>query len=304
MGAVPGLGEHTDAVLGELGLSADELGPAAGRRCDRAGVLVTEEQVLLSADRDGVRTLTLNRPDRKNAINAQLWMELADALRAAARDRPACLGDHRRGWRVLLGCGHLHTGGHPPKAQAAQADRCRAGIARTDRAHHCEGDGRGGRRGLESRPRLRFRGRDARIAVLPDLFEARTVGRPGWLVAVAQAGRTSTGQAAGAARRDDRRRRGAGRWAWSPGSSRPTRSTRSSRIWPGRLAAGPPVALAQSKGLLNDGANATLREALANEARAQPGNFATADSTEAYAAFAEKRDPAFTGRWAVPPRSE
>ena len=67
----------------------------------------------------------------------------------------------------------------------------------------------------------------------------------------------------------------------------------------GRLAAGSPVALAQSKGLLNDGADATLREALANEARAQPGNFATADSIEAYAAFAEKREPAFTGRWAV-----
>lgn len=63
------------------------------------------------------------------------------------------------------------------------------------------------------------------------------------------------------------------------------------------------VAPAQSKALLNDGANSTLREALANEARAQPGNFATADSIEAYAAFAEKRDPAFTGRWAVP-RSE
>ena len=29
--------------------------------------------MLLSADRDGVRTLTLNRPDRKNAINPQLW---------------------------------------------------------------------------------------------------------------------------------------------------------------------------------------------------------------------------------------
>jgi 2-(1,2-epoxy-1,2-dihydrophenyl)acetyl-CoA isomerase len=72
----------------------------------------------------------------------------------------------------------------------------------------------------------------------------------------------------------------------------------------GRLAAGPPVALAQSKALLNDGANATLREALANEARAQPGNFATADSTEAYAAFAEKREPVFTGRWAIAPRSE
>ena len=49
------------------------------------------------------------------------------------------------------------------------------------------------------------------------------------------------------------------------------RSTRSSRIWP----AGSPRARRsrwlQSKALLNDGADATLREALANEARAQPG---------------------------------
>ena len=60
---------------------------------------------------------------------------------------------------------------------------------------------------------------------------------------------------------------------------------------------GPAFALAQSKALLNDGANTTLRDALANEARAQPGNFATADSAEAYAAFAEKREPVFTGDW-------
>ena len=66
-----------------------------------------------------------------------------------------------------------------------------------------------------------------------------------------------------------------------------------------RLAAGPPIALAQSKALLNDGADATLRDALANEARAQLGNFATADSAEAYAAFAAEARPAFTGQWAV-----
>jgi enoyl-CoA hydratase/carnithine racemase len=67
----------------------------------------------------------------------------------------------------------------------------------------------------------------------------------------------------------------------------------------GRLAAGPTIALAQSKALLNEGADRTLRDALAGEARAQVVNFGTADSREAYAAFAERREPSFTGRWAV-----
>ena len=67
----------------------------------------------------------------------------------------------------------------------------------------------------------------------------------------------------------------------------------------GRLASGPPFALAQTKALLNEGADCTLPDALANEARAQVGNFATADSAAAYAAFAERREPSFTGRWAL-----
>ena len=47
---------------------------------------VADAPVLLSDDRDGIRTLTLNRPHRKNAIDARLWRELADALRVAGRD--------------------------------------------------------------------------------------------------------------------------------------------------------------------------------------------------------------------------
>jgi enoyl-CoA hydratase/carnithine racemase len=65
------------------------------------------------------------------------------------------------------------------------------------------------------------------------------------------------------------------------------------------LAAGPPIALAASKALLNEGADRTLRDALANEARAQVGNFATADARTAYTAFAQRREPSFTGRWAL-----
>lgn len=67
----------------------------------------------------------------------------------------------------------------------------------------------------------------------------------------------------------------------------------------GRLAAGPPIALAQTKALLNEGADRTLRDALANEARAQVGNFATTDAAAAYAAFAERREPSFTGQWGL-----
>jgi enoyl-CoA hydratase/carnithine racemase len=66
-----------------------------------------------------------------------------------------------------------------------------------------------------------------------------------------------------------------------------------------RLAAGPPIALAHTKALLNEGADRTMRDALANEARAQGVNFATADTAAAYAAFAQRREPSFTGRWAL-----
>jgi len=42
--------------------------------------------VLLSETRDGIRLLTLNRPDRHNALSPELICRLADALEAAAKD--------------------------------------------------------------------------------------------------------------------------------------------------------------------------------------------------------------------------
>lgn len=68
-----------------------------------------------------------------------------------------------------------------------------------------------------------------------------------------------------------------------------------------RLAAGAPVALAQTKELLAHGADTGFAEALAAEARAQAVNFATADAPAAFAAFRAKVDPEFTGEWLVPP---
>lgn len=42
-----------------------------------------------------------------------------------------------------------------------------------------------------------------------------------------------------------------------------------------------------------------MRDALANKARAQIGNNVTADAAAACAAFAQRREPSFTGRWAL-----
>jgi enoyl-CoA hydratase/carnithine racemase len=66
--------------------------------------------------------------------------------------------------------------------------------------------------------------------------------------------------------------------------------------WARRLAAGPPIALRMTKKLLNNGSSVTMAQALEDEARCQTVNFYTEDTVEAMRAFAEKRDPEFRGR--------
>jgi 2-(1,2-epoxy-1,2-dihydrophenyl)acetyl-CoA isomerase len=65
--------------------------------------------------------------------------------------------------------------------------------------------------------------------------------------------------------------------------------------WARRLAAGPPLALSMTKKLLNNSGAVSMAQALEDEARCQTVNFATSDTREAMRAFAEKRDPHFTG---------
>ncbi|MFE3059503.1 enoyl-CoA hydratase/isomerase family protein [Nocardia sp. NPDC059239] len=62
-----------------------------------------------------------------------------------------------------------------------------------------------------------------------------------------------------------------------------------------RLAAAPPIALQQTKRLLNEGYSATFEQALESEFRAQSVNLQGADSAEAFAAFRVKRTPTYTG---------
>lgn len=187
---------------------------------------MSDEPVLLCSDRNGVRTLTLNRPHCKNAINRELWIALADALAAAAPDDTHPVHKLRRLTDVALSLHELPVPTMPKLV------------------------------GLQQAKRLTL------LAETIDAEEAQTLNLVTWVVSAAEIDAFVTGLAE-------------------------------------RLAAGPTIALAQSKALLNEGADRTLRHTLANEARAQAVNFATADSAEAYAAFAEKREPSFTGRWAV-----
>jgi 2-(1,2-epoxy-1,2-dihydrophenyl)acetyl-CoA isomerase len=64
----------------------------------------------------------------------------------------------------------------------------------------------------------------------------------------------------------------------------------------GRLANAAPVALAQSKALLNEAGSRTFREALEVEARAQVINVGT-DAPAAMKAFLDKVEPTFAGEW-------
>jgi enoyl-CoA hydratase/carnithine racemase len=66
--------------------------------------------------------------------------------------------------------------------------------------------------------------------------------------------------------------------------------------WAARLAAGPPIAMAMTKRMLDNSMQVTLEEALDDEGVAQALNFSTADTAEAMKAFVEKREPIFRGR--------
>jgi enoyl-CoA hydratase/carnithine racemase len=66
--------------------------------------------------------------------------------------------------------------------------------------------------------------------------------------------------------------------------------------WADRLAAGPPIALSLTKRLLTNSFSVTMDEALEAEGMAQSVNTTTEDTAEAIRAFLEKREPRFKGR--------
>jgi 2-(1,2-epoxy-1,2-dihydrophenyl)acetyl-CoA isomerase len=261
---------------------------------------VTEEPALQQFRDNGVCTLTLNRPHRKNAITLGLWRELGLALRAAARD------DDVRAL-VLTGAGGAFCSG----ADVVNSDPYAAPFAKLQaisdvalELHELPlptvakvrgvavGAGWNLALGCDlvvATPDAKFSQIFTRRGLAPDCGGSWLLPK---LVGLQQAKRLTLL----AESIDAEEAHALGLVTWIRPEDEIDKFVDELAA---RLAAGPPTAMAQTKSLLNENVDRTMREALIGESRAQAINFATSDVPEAYAAFAEKRAAVFTGGWNV-----
>ncbi|MBA3654897.1 MAG: enoyl-CoA hydratase [Actinobacteria bacterium] len=245
---------------------------------------------------DGIRTITLNRPEKKNAINDVMWNELLDAFTAANDDADVrvlivtgsggafCSGADLSGGVGTAGlAGMRHVGDvcmalhRIPKPTIAKVGGVAAGAG-LNMALGCDlvvasEDARFSeifaKRNLSIDfggswllPRLIGLHKAKELAFFADVITAKEAAEFGIVNRVVPAAQLD-------AFVDD---------------------------WARRLAAGPPIALSMTKTLLNNSMAVSMGQALEDEARSQTVNFATADMAEAVAAFVEKREPRFQGR--------
>jgi enoyl-CoA hydratase/carnithine racemase len=263
---------------------------------------VASTETIFVDRRHGVVTVTLNRPERKNAANGKMWQELLEAFTEVA---------HRRADRVLVltGAGGAFCSGADiadpsgvsgdpadphllrmqflgevmlalhelPKPTIAKVGGIAAGAGLslalqcdlTVAAQSARFSEIFSRRGLSVDggsswllPRLIGLHRAKELAYFADILSAEQAADIGLVNKVVPDAELD-------AFVDD---------------------------WAARLAEGPPLALSMTKRLLNNGALVTMAQALADEATSQTVNFSTADTAEAMRAFAEKRQPRFEGR--------
>lgn len=262
--------------------------------------MTTEEPVLLRDEKDGVVTLTLNRPARKNAINADLWEALRQALRDIGKD-PSVRA------LVITGAGDAFCAGADLSGGARQGHP-NAHMRSINEAalllHELPipviakvtgvavGAGWNLALGCDfvvATPESRFSQIFAKRGLSLDFGGSWLLPR---LVGLHQAKRLAL--LAEMIDADEAYRLGLVTWL------KPAGEIDEFTADIGRqLAAGPPVAISQSKALLNEGVDRTMRDALASEARTQAINFASADAGAAREAFLNKTEPEFTGEWAV-----
>ncbi|NND69725.1 MAG: enoyl-CoA hydratase [Halioglobus sp.] len=84
-------------------------------------------ELLLTENRDGVLVITFNRPDKKNAVNTEMWIALREAFRSAAEDPSVVCallcgaGDNFCAGVDLASFGDVEPGEEHPFESAARA---------------------------------------------------------------------------------------------------------------------------------------------------------------------------------------
>jgi 2-(1,2-epoxy-1,2-dihydrophenyl)acetyl-CoA isomerase len=255
-------------------------------------------ETILAAHEAGVATITLNRPDSLNALNATMRVELTAAFKAAAKDdatravvltgagRGFCAGADLRGGSGERDFRHVLTTEYNPLIEAIRrlpkpvvgavnGVAAGAGVSlalAADLVVAAEG--------------ARFVPAFARIGLVPDSGLTRALVRG---VGRHRAFEILMGERQLGA--DDARDMGLVA-AVVPADQLLDVASELAR----RLAAGPTVAIGLTKRLLNRAEDATLADALAVEAALQDVAGRTGDHAEGVAAFGEKRDPEFRGR--------
>ncbi|MGA0358913.1 MAG: enoyl-CoA hydratase/isomerase family protein [Ilumatobacteraceae bacterium] len=255
-------------------------------------------ETLIVDEADRVVTITMNRPRRKNAANSVMWEELSDVVRAlhSADDVRAVIltgaggdfcsgadvsGEETRSRHMLHSMRHIgdlclslqrlaqptvaKVRGVAAGAGLNMALACDMVIA-AEGARFSEIFARRGLvvdfGGSWLLPRLVGMHRAKELVLLADIIDAAEADRIGLVNRVVPEAELDDTVDAIAA----------------------------------RLAAGPPIALAMSKRLLNNSFDVPLEQALDDEGLAQTVTFSTEDVAEAMGAFIDKRDPVFRGR--------
>ncbi len=259
-------------------------------------------ETLIVERMDGVVTVTMNRPERKNAANGKMLTELRQTFEEV-EDSP---GDRVM---VLTGAGGAFCSGadlSDPNGPAT--DPTRSGLARMRRLgdvafalHHVtkptiakvDGVAVGAGLSLALGCDLVVCSDRARLSMIFSKRSLALDGGASWLLPrligmakakeVALFGDMWSGEEAAAIGLVNRVLPADELDAFVHG-------------WATKLAAGPPLALSMTKTLLHASSMASMEQALEDEARCQALNFSTKDTAEAMAAFAEKREPIFIGR--------
>jgi 2-(1,2-epoxy-1,2-dihydrophenyl)acetyl-CoA isomerase len=255
-------------------------------------------ETLLSQADGGVLTITLNRPEALNALNAVMRRELLGAIKDAGRDaelraivitgagRGFCAGADLRGGPGEREFRRVLTEEYNPLIEA---------IRRAPKPVVAAVNGVAAGAGVSlafaadlvvAAADVRFVPAFNRIALVPDSGLTRTLvralGRHRALEVLLGERELNADEA-----------HEAGLVAAVVPSERLREVTRTLAI---RLASGPTGAIGLTKRLVNAAEDATLSESLAVEAALQEVAGRSPDHAEGVAAFAEKREPEFGGR--------